>query len=360
MILTKIQIKLHRIISFAALLILFCSLCITSNTYAAAGNFAPPFDIGSMWNICQGYNNTRGTHSGTSSLSLDITGGPNCDNSGSGQTVRSPFSGQIAWYSSGSGSLCVNNSLANKSVMLTHIDSSISVGATVNTSQAVGKIAAPNERQNNGVAHLHMQAWSRTNCTDDSKRVAFEEAAGTRICGTPNMPVNGPNSYNNGAWSGVSFIAERCGDEKPAVYRLYNSSIKKHLYTADSNEAVVLKSRGWGYEGLSYNVKRLNECTQNESVYRFYSQQLQTHLFTKDESERNFISTNFPLEVWRYEGVAFCALPTQEAGTKPVYRFYSETLRTHLFTTDENERDTIIGWNRPEVWKYEGVAYYAY
>lgn len=332
----------------------------TSNVNAATGNLTAPFDIGSLWYICQGYNNPRGTHNGTSSLSLDITGGPNCDNSGSGRTIRSPFSGQVAWYSTGSGSLCINNSSNNKSVMLTHIDSSITTGAVVSTGQIVGNIAAPNQRQNNGVSHLHIQAWSRSGCTDDSKRVAFEEASGMHMCGAPDMYVNGPNPYNNGAWSGVSFITEKCGGDKPAVYRLYNPSIKKHLYTADSNEAVILKSRGWGYEGLSYNVKRLNECNQNESVYRFYSQQLQTHLFTKDETEKDFISANFPLEVWRYEGVAFCASPTQEADTKPVYRFYSGTLRTHLFTTDENEKNTLIGWNRPEVWRYEGVAYFAY
>lgn len=356
----RLHRKLLRYAQLYSLVIVTFVTHSTASVYAAPGNIAPPFDVGSLWYVCQGYNNSRGTHNGTSSFSLDITGGPNCDNSGSGRNIRSPFDGQIAWYSTGSGSLCVNNSLSNKSVMLTHIDSSVAVGASVNASQVVGNIAAPNQRQNNGVAHLHIQAWSRTNCTDDSKRIAFEEAVGARICGAPDMPTSGPNPYNNGVWSGTSFIAEKCGGDKPAVYRLYNTTTKKHLYTADSNEAVILKSRGWLYEGISYNAKSLNGCNQKEAVYRFYSQQLQTHFFTTDENERNFISSNFPPEVWKYENVAFCTPSEQEAGTRPVYRFYSDTLKTHLFTTDENEKNTIISWNNPQVWKYENIAYHAY
>lgn len=334
------------------------SIIAPSNASAAQGNIEAPFDIGSAWNICQGYNNSRGTHTGTSSISLDISGGPNCDNSASGRNIRAPFGGTIAWYVSGSGSVCVN-SLSGMSVMLTHINGTVSQGASVTVGQIVGTIAAPGQKQNNGVSHLHIQAWSRTGCTDDTKRIAFDEASNARMCGTPNMTLSGPNPNNNGAWNGTSFIAQACGSGQPAVYRLYNTSTKKHLYTADSNEAVVLKSSGWNYEGMSYTVKSLASCSANESVYRFYSQQLKTHLYTIDENEKNFIANNFPVNVWNYEGVSFCASAIQETDTKPVYRFYGQQLKTHLYTIDENEKNTIIGWNNPEVWKFEGISYYA-
>lgn len=351
---------LHHSITFVAS-ITTLSIVLSTHAQAAVGNFTAPFDIGSAWNICQGYNNQRGTHNGSSSISLDITGGPNCDNSASGRNIRSPFNGKIAWYVAPSGSLCVN-SLDGQSVMITHTDSSISAGEVVTANQIIGSIATPFQRQNNGVAHAHLQAWATPGCGYSGNLntpVPFDTAHSTRMCGLPDMTIDGPNPYNNGTWSGIAFIAESCGTSNPPVYRLYNSSVKKHVYTSDSNEAVVLKSRGWNYEGISYGVKGSSGCGAGESVYRFYSQQLQTHLYTIDENEKNFINSNFPKNIWSYEGVSFCASSTQTSGMSPVYRFYSEQLKTHLYTIDENEKNTIIGWNNPTVWKYEGVSYYA-
>ncbi|RYF29685.1 MAG: M23 family metallopeptidase [Chloroflexi bacterium] len=290
-----------------ALITSLASIATPSSANAAPGNIESPFDAGSAWNICQGYNNSRGTHTGTSSISLDISGGPNCDNSASGRNIRAPFSGTVAWYVSGSGSVCLN-SLSGISVMLTHINGAVSQGASVTVGQIVGTIAAPGQKQNNGVSHLHIQAWSRTGCTDDTKRITFDDANNAHMCGAPNMTLSGS---------------------------------------------------GWNYEGMSYTVKSLTSCSANESVYRFYSQQLKTHLYTIDENEKNFIANNFPVNVWSYEGVSFCASAIQETDTKPVYRFYSQQLKTHLYTVDENEKNTIIGWNNPEVWKFEGISYYA-
>ena len=78
-----------------------------------------------------------------------------------------------------------------------------------------------------------------------------------------------------------------------------------------------------------------------------------------DEYEREVLSA-YPPDAWKYEGVGFCTARSSEDSTKPVYRFYSEQLKSYLFTTDENEKNTIISWNDPSVWRYEGVAYYAY
>lgn len=353
-----------KIFTYTVSALLLASLIATSyslHAHAAAGNFIAPFDNGSAWNICQGYNNSRGTHVGANALSLDITGGPACDNSATGRNIRAPFAGKIAWYVGPSGSICVN-SLDNKSIMITHIDSEMTTGTIVGVNQIIGSIAGPFQRQNNGVAHAHLQAWTTPNCGYSgglNTAVPFDEIHTTRMCGLPDMTVDGPNPYNNGIWSGTSFITESCGTANPPVYRLYNYSVKKHVYTSDNNEAVVLKNRGWNYEGISYRVKDLSNCGSGESVYRFYSQQLQTHLYTIDENEKNYINSNFPKNIWSYEGVSFCASSTQTSGMSPVYRFYSEQLKTHLYTIDENEKNTIIGWNNPTVWKYEGVSYYA-
>lgn len=79
-----------------------------------------------------------------------------------------------------------------------------------------------------------------------------------------------------------------------------------------------------------------------------------------DEGEKaHLIGLNDP-GVWQYEGVGFCADATKVAGTVPVYRFYSEATKEHLYTVDEHEKSTLIGLNDPGVWRYEGVAFYAY
>lgn len=148
------------------------------------------------------------------------------------------------------------------------------------------------------------------------------------------------------------------------IERFYSPVVRHHLYTADQNEVNHIRSNMWSVwsdEGVAYRVKAVSGCVSGENVYRFYSEQLRTHLFTMDENEKAvLIGYNRP-DVWRYEGVAYCADKSQVSVQQvPVYRFYSEQLKTHLYTVDENERNTLIGWNRPDIWRYEGVAYYAY
>lgn len=148
------------------------------------------------------------------------------------------------------------------------------------------------------------------------------------------------------------------------ISRFYSPLLKHHLFTADANEAEYIKSHYpssiWTFETTAFKVKATANCAADESVYRFYSEVLKTHLFTMDENEKSQIIANFPPSVWRYEGVAYCANSDQGRDTKPVYRFYSELLKTHLYTMDENETDYIIQNYDDSVWRFEGVAYYAY
>jgi hypothetical protein len=93
-------------------------------------------------------------------------------------------------------------------------------------------------------------------------------------------------------------------------------------------------------------------------VHRFHSDVLQGHFFTISEAERAFIVSTYP-SIWTYEGVAFYAYTTQVVGSLPVHRFWSDLLMSHFFTISEVERAYITAtW--PDVWTYEGVAWYAY
>jgi CSLREA domain-containing protein len=100
------------------------------------------------------------------------------------------------------------------------------------------------------------------------------------------------------------------------------------------------------------------EFIPSDAVYRFWSPVFSSHFFTISEAERDYIIANWP-GIWTYEGVAFRAFQTQEPGTMPVYRFWSPVDEAHFYTISEAERDYIIA-NWPGIWTYEGIAFYAY
>ena len=178
---------------------------------AADGNILPPFNVGESWTICRGYN--YASHTGTSSYGIDLTGS-GCDNSASGRTVRAPISGSIYYYQASYGNLCVNIA-DGRSYTLTHIDSSLTSGS-VSAGQAVGNVAAPGNRGNAGVSHIHFEIWDTPNCYSSSG-IPFDSAHGTRICGAPDLTASGPNWYSNGTWSGTNFAGQNCGVSTPPL-----------------------------------------------------------------------------------------------------------------------------------------------
>ncbi|MFG3350827.1 FG-GAP-like repeat-containing protein, partial [Streptomyces sp. NPDC048001] len=176
------------------------------SAFAAEGDLTPPFDSGSVWNVCQGYNGSV-THTGASLYALDLTGS-GCDNSASGRAVRAPLSGTVQYYDAEFGTVCINAD-DGRSVALTHIDSGIT-GGRVDAGQYVGTVAAPGQRKNNGVAHLHLQMWSGHGCwANGGGGIPFDSAHDARICGAPDLTASGPDG-GNGTWSGVTITAAAC------------------------------------------------------------------------------------------------------------------------------------------------------
>jgi hypothetical protein len=91
-------------------------------------------------------------------------------------------------------------------------------------------------------------------------------------------------------------------------------------------------------------------------IYRFWAEKLNTHFYTINESEKEALIRDFA-HVWKYEGIVFYAFPPdqQPVGTKPVYRFWSNTLNRHFYTMDEREKRQRE--DQPKVWALEGVAW---
>lgn len=180
------------------------------------------------------------------------------------------------------------------------------------------------------------------------------DSATTDAC---SVPSPAPSSSGGGGASTPS-------DDYP-VYRFYSPVLSKYLFTIDENEKEHLinnMAAAWTYEGIAYFAFHPSQYQGQQdtlqAVHRFYSPVLRTHLFTTDENEKEHLIVNVA-HIWSYEGIAFYVPTGYQPGTMPVYRFYSPVLRVHLFTIDENEKEHLIQ-TAGNMWQFEGVAYYAY
>jgi hypothetical protein len=92
-------------------------------------------------------------------------------------------------------------------------------------------------------------------------------------------------------------------------------------------------------------------------IYHFWSGAYGHHFYTISESDKNYVIATWP-DIWTYEGPVFYAYPNQVPGTLPVYCFWSAKFGGHFYTISEGEKDYVITtW--PDIWTYEGIAYYS-
>jgi hypothetical protein len=150
---------------------------------------------------------------------------------------------------------------------------------------------------------------------------------------------------------------------KIPVYRFWSPSSQDHLYTASETERQKVsdpRHGDWVAEGIAYFALPSGGDPNTKPVYRFYSPVLDSHFYTISESEKNKLLTRFA-DSWIFEGVFFYAYDEDHrpADAVPVYRFWSDVLRDHFYTTSEPERDKVINMN-PQIWTSEGIAWYAY
>jgi murein DD-endopeptidase MepM/ murein hydrolase activator NlpD len=323
---------------------------------AAPSTINAPFDTGSTWYVCQGYNGPI-THQGV--YALDITSAPGCDrNAPWGQNIRAPLDGTVAWYGSGAGSLCINTT-DGRSIALYHINSSLRSLTKVTRGQIVGSLGAPGTVANGGIPHLHLEMWASPGCPNNFTRIPFDLEHSSRICGAPNMTAAGPDYFRNGTWSGVSFTAESCTrinkGESGSVYRFWSDRNQRHFYTVSYEEAQQVADKWpevWKYEGVAYIA---DLTCGGPTVYRFWSDKLSGHFYTASVAERDEVIAKRSA-TWQYEGVAYCSADPTAHNTKPVYRFWSNSKQAHFYTaSNEEQQSVIVSW--PHIWTYEGVAF---
>jgi len=94
------------------------------------------------------------------------------------------------------------------------------------------------------------------------------------------------------------------------------------------------------------------------AVYRFWSDSLMSHFFTASAAERDEIIATWP-DVWTYEGIAFYVHGQAVNGSSPVQRFWSDRIGCHVFTITEAEKATLQS-RYSSVFTYEGIAWHAF
>ena len=97
-------------------------------------------------------------------------------------------------------------------------------------------------------------------------------------------------------------------------------------------------------------------ATNPTPVYRFYKLDDGSHFFTNSEREKDLV-LGYPA-TYRYEGIAFYSYPNQISGSAPVYRFYDVVQGVHFYTSNEQEYRSVLA-NAKASFRFEGVAYYA-
>jgi hypothetical protein len=146
------------------------------------------------------------------------------------------------------------------------------------------------------------------------------------------------------------------------VYRFWSPVLSRHFYTireAERDKLINNYAFIWTYEGVGYHAFAGDVQPGLTPVYRFWSESLTTHFYTSSAGERDKLIGNFS-STWTFEGIAFyaCAGGSQPAGTSAVHRFWSPILTTHFFTIRPAERDKLL--LLPFIWTYETIAWYGY
>jgi uncharacterized repeat protein (TIGR01451 family) len=148
------------------------------------------------------------------------------------------------------------------------------------------------------------------------------------------------------------------------VYRFWSDSLNGHFYTisaAERDKLINRYSNVWTYEGpVYYAFVRGREPAGTIPVYRFWSDTLGGHFYTTSAAERDKLISQYAA-TWIYEGPVFSvyARDQQPTGTLPVFRFWSSTYGHHFYTISSGERDKLLT-RFSNVWTYELIAWYTY
>jgi hypothetical protein len=163
-----------------------------------------------------------------------------------------------------------------------------------------------------------------------------------------------------------NFAVETGGVTAPSlqnVERFWSPVLRRYFYTINPSERDKLikeYSKTWTYEGPAFQAATTPDTPGLAPVYRFWSPQTQDHFYTISTGEKDMLVAKYS-KVWKFEGVAFYAYPegAQPTGSQPIFRLWRPKDNAHFYTIDPAERDRLLK-EQPQVYAFEGVAFYAF
>jgi hypothetical protein len=143
-------------------------------------------------------------------------------------------------------------------------------------------------------------------------------------------------------------------EQQNPIYRLYNSTQGRHLFSTNQFEIDLLTGSGWNNEGVIYYGPE--EGTAD--IFRFYIPSEGRHFYTALTSERDIIIGNQEtFSGWQYEGAAFSAYSTSDFpdGAVAVVRYLNQETGSHVYSTSTYEQGLL---DQSSLWLNEGIAWY--
>ncbi len=128
----------------------------------------------------------------------------------------------------------------------------------------------------------------------------------------------------------------------------------------DSTQVVIESNEGNNCSGELSIYVGASSNPSLKPVYRFRDYAHSSYFYTASEDEKNLVIDKYSY-LWTYQHIEHCALPTQESGYVPVYRFRADIPAGtfYFYTASEAEKDHVVA-DYPDLWKYQGVVWYAY
>lgn len=143
-----------------------------------------------------------------------------------------------------------------------------------------------------------------------------------------------------------------------SAYRYWNKVRGGHFYTANAQEKTAVENDpNWQPEGIAFGVSYVSGANASP-VYRFWNGNLKSHFYTISTTEKNSLINN-PASGWQYEGIVWYSSQQQAPGYTPVYRFWSDFYKRHFYTKSLAEKNYVESNYPSNIWEYEGISWYS-
>ena len=141
-----------------------------------------------------------------------------------------------------------------------------------------------------------------------------------------------------------------------SVYRLYQQSTGRHVYSSNQQEIDILTGFAQSdflNEGIAYVVPG----NASQDLHRFYKPSTGSHFYSASNIERDALIAS-PESGYLYEGVAYKVFAPLDApiGSTAVTRFYDPLQAMHFYTANEHEIAILL--TTQPTWIQEGIAWY--